>query len=1066
MKDKCESTKKIKDNATYPGIFLRSICPQELPLRTDYHKILLVIAFSIVIISLCCAELAYAEGSRSLYPSTYPAGGYRANLDFQPGQFYVGKVHRRGFLYVYAETGEYILLGSRNRSATPPTGDIYIYNPQSFGIPGNETLPGTTDFSCSGGSTEPGPHYFGAGTGLIDTRLKELAGPNSADNTVTVPNGFQPCAYRVPSTGIYGVQFSAGTGGNPNGVIDPPALSNNSVSAWDVTVRANATSVTDIKGRLFTYAFIGYTGGNSRPVYSTHYYITSDGYRYEQDLRGLDPNGYALYANSLGFLDNGQPLFKDLRGNEAMVTSLPPGLTTQIPQYPIFFSDVSPTGPNNAEVNSVLSILSIPTAPPTPTVSDVSFSGYIGGSTTTTGVGGTFHFTTTDTITYLIVVSLDGINFDPDNVSNAVLTGIAPTGTHAVFWDGKDQDKSNFPSSPTPYPFRVVGHNGDVHFPIIDSENNPGGGPTITRLNGNNPGDRTVFFDDRGYITNSGTLVGNLNGTLCPTGTPAAPSPPFSLNGVDSSTNYRLWQTGGNSNSDCSTTAGWGDAKGLDLWTYYSTPYQEETLIIDPIIVDVATSVTAPSTATAGSTVQGTFSFTNDGSSPALGVTYDMSMTPGLGTATFANLPVGVTASYNNATGAVTLSGLPTTLSSGQTILGMTFSYTAPATGPVTVTTNIYTTSPEESYLANNSDTAVTGIGSTDVLTTVSVPATALAGSSVSGNFLFANYGANLAAGVTYTAIIGSPGNYPAAVTFTSLPSGVTASYNPANGQVTFTGMPSILASGQSLGFGFSYTAPSSGVVPVNTSIATISSDANTANNNANGITTIIPVADLSITKSDNPDPVLPGQNLTYTITVNNAGPSDAQNVVVTDTLPPEVIFVSTNGCAGDPNGVPTCDLGTIAAGENKQYTVTVTVNMGATGTLTNNASVTSDTADPVPGNNSVSEDTTVNASADLAITKSDSPDPVVAGQTLTYTVTVSNAGPSDAVNVVVTDTLPPGVTFVSTTGCAEDPNGVPTCSLGTITAGGNKQYTVTVTVNAGTTGTLADNVSVTSGYL
>ncbi len=108
-----------------------------------------------------------------------------------------------------------------------------------------------------------------------------------------------------------------------------PSCEDCGVSAWDVTVRASRTSTTDINGRLFTYAFIGFTGANARPVYSSLYYVTQDGYRYQQDLNGLDGNGYAIYANSLGFLDSGQPLYKDLRGNEALVTTLPLGATTQ-----------------------------------------------------------------------------------------------------------------------------------------------------------------------------------------------------------------------------------------------------------------------------------------------------------------------------------------------------------------------------------------------------------------------------------------------------------------------------------------------------------------------------------------------------------------------------------------------------------------------------------------------------------------------------------------------------------------------------------------------------------------
>ena len=74
-------------------------------------------------------------------------------------------------------------------------------------------------------------------------------------------------------------------------------------------------------------------------------------------------------------------------------------------------------------------------------------------------------------------------------------------------------------------------------------------------------------------------------------------------------------------------------------------------------------------------------------------------------------------------------------------------------------------------------------------------------------------------------------------------------------------------------------------------------------------------------------------------------------------------------------------------------------------------------------------------ASADLMVGSMGAPDPVGAGQTLTYTVTVANLGPSTAFSVVVTDLLPQGLTLLGTSGgpCAEDPSGVPTCSLGTI---------------------------------
>ena len=131
--------------------------------------------------------------------------------------------------------------------------------------------------------------------------------------------------------------------------------------------------------------------------------------------------------------------------------------------------------------------------------------------------------------------------------------------------------------------------------------------------------------------------------------------------------------------------------------------------------------------------------------------------------------------------------------------------------------------------------------------------------------------------------------------------------------------------------------------------------------------------SDLSITKADDVDPIIAGNTLSYTVTVTNAGPSQADNVVVTDTLPAGVTFVSSSGCAEDPGGEPTCSLASIASGASTPYTITVMVDVGTTGTITNVASVTSATADPNnadnsaattdpdPSNNSASENTTVN---------------------------------------------------------------------------------------------------------
>src|SRR5439155_844714 len=158
-------------------------------------------------------------------------------------------------------------------------------------------------------------------------------------------------------------------------------------------------------------------------------------------------------------------------------------------------------------------------------------------------------------------------------------------------------------------------------------------------------------------------------------------------------------------------------------------------------------------------------------------------------------------------------------------------------------------------------------------------------------------------------------------------------------------------------------------------------------------------------------------QNLTYTITVTNNGPSDASTVMVRDTLPAGVTLVSvSNGGTATAGVVSWPAVTTLANGASLSRTVTVTAP--ATGTLINVARADAATADPDSTNNNGSAPanrvtTVVDERADLSVSKT-GPAAVNAAQNLTYTITVTNSGPSDASAVVVFDTLPAGVTFVS----------------------------------------------------
>ena len=212
--------------------------------------------------------------------------------------------------------------------------------------------------------------------------------------------------------------------------------------------------------------------------------------------------------------------------------------------------------------------------------------------------------------------------------------------------------------------------------------------------------------------------------------------------------------------------------------------------------------------------------------------------------------------------------------------------------------------------------------------------------------------------------------------------------------------------------------------------------------------------ADLSIAKLDDPDPAVAGNDLTYTITVSNAGPSTAMAVVITDSLPGSASFVSASAGCAEAAGQVQCAVGTLAPGTSAM--VTVAVRPTAPGILVNTASVTAAETDPTSPNVATAS-TTVTASADLALTISDAPDPVVSGGNITYTLTVTNLGPSNATAVTVTDQLAVAVEFVSATPLCSHNTGTVTCSIAMLARNAVMPLSITVKTSApGTVGNTA----------
>ena len=530
-----------------------------------------------------------ADGSQNLYPSGI--SGARANTEWRTGSYGAGAVTRRTLLHAYATTGEFLLVGST--AMGKGTADIDIWNPGLVtGTPGNEIIPATPSFSCvaqRASSLIPAQ-------GKIISRAEELAGPDTIPGG-GVTNGYTPCFYAAPADGLYSIAvigpdgMAANTDGGVSADValtaagDFSAAQGTSIAAWDVTVRDSLTDPSSTKsGRVFSYVLSLFTGNNGLPVNSTTYAVTTDGFRYRIDQRGMDPNGWVDYGSQLGFIDpdGTTPLYHDAlannTGSPGQLTSVRGGVIFAPPSYPIFF-----TPPADA----TLTALGIPLTPTASVVTNVGFTGTVIGSTTMFQSGGTFSYRSNVPGVYQIVISRDGVSFDPTNPQNRVLSGLKGAGAQTVAWDGKDNSGTFFPANSPggSYPFKVDVHAGEYHFPFVDVENDIQGGPTITMLNppGACPpfagGCGGGFYDDRGYTTTTGVTVGTPGSVLCGT---APPATPFSdpLSGYDTTSTQRAFGTASAGNTNVPCTGSFGDAKGLDLWTYYPSNEVSGTLNI------------------------------------------------------------------------------------------------------------------------------------------------------------------------------------------------------------------------------------------------------------------------------------------------------------------------------------------------------------------------------------------------------------------------------------------------------------------------------------------------------
>nr|WP_306673704.1 Ig-like domain repeat protein [Tahibacter caeni] len=394
----------------------------------------------------------------------------------------------------------------------------------------------------------------------------------------------------------------------------------------------------------------------------------------------------------------------------------------------------------------------------------------------------------------------------------------------------------------------------------------------------------------------------------------------------------------------------------------------------------------------------------------------------------------------------------------------VTLNITALATG----LQNVTVTNPDgQSVTANGCINVQNALAADLAITKTDGVTTATPGGSVTYTVTASNPSAVAATGATVA------DTFPAALTCTWTCVGAGGGTCTASGSGNISDTVNLPAGGSA-----TYTATcaisaaATGTLS-NTATVTIAGDPNAANNSATDTDTLIPQADLGITKTDGVTSATPGGSVTYTITASNAGPSNATGTTIADTFPASLTCTWT--CVGAGGGTCTAsgsgniaDTVNLPAGGSTTYTASCTIAASASGTLSNTATVAAPggVTDPTPGNNAATDTDTLAAQADLAITKTDGVTSATPGGSVTYTITASNAGPSNATGATVADTFP--ATQTCTWTCVGAGGGTCTASgSGNIAdtvnlpAGGSTTYTASCTIAASASGTLSNTATV-----
>ncbi len=334
---------------------------------------------------------------------------------------------------------------------------------------------------------------------------------------------------------------------------------------------------------------------------------------------------------------------------------------------------------------------------------------------------------------------------------------------------------------------------------------------------------------------------------------------------------------------------------------------------------------------------------------------------------------------------------------------------------------------------------------------------------------------------LTYTIDVSNlgPGDAQNVILTDTIPPEITGAEFSTDGGVTFNPWPGSFNIGTLLNqetrtilIRGTVASVALGFITNTAEVTSTTPDPNLSNNTS---TSVIEVnesteeADVGVFKSVGLNPVPAGEVVVFPIRVSNFGPADAQNVVLTDTIPLEITGAEFSEDRGSTFSPWTGNLviGTLLNGETRDILIRGTVSPTAAGIISNTATVTSTTPDPNPSNNTSTVDVEVLAPvvADVSVVKTASPNPVMAGELLTYTINVTNFGPSSAENVVLTDVISPEITGAefSTNGGGTFSPWPGSLNIGTLPANKTRTILIRGIVSPTATGIISNTATVTS---